>query len=147
MPCAGRVEAAAWQLTRAGRCELRSEVHWFHPRRCRNGLDEFQHADRRAGADVILSTRKLSGSGCGEVGCRNVADKNEVASLPAVTENRRPPSRQHAITEDRDHTSVPARILPGTIDIAVPQCHHVQAPHTTKPVGVTLGGKLAKSVR
>jgi hypothetical protein len=98
-------------------------------RRC-HGLGKFQHADLGARSDVVLAVRQLPRSGCGEVGRRNVSDKDKVAGLTPVAVDNRPTPGEHPITEDRDHAGITAGILPGAIDVALPQRHHVQPAHS-----------------
>src|SRR6202011_6334953 len=85
------------------------------------------------------------GHGC-EIGTHDVVDVDVVASLQAVTIDRRGLIAQQALSEDGDHAGFPVWVLTGTVDIGVAKGDELQPAHAPVQVAVGLTAELGRAV-
>ncbi len=82
-----------------------------------------------------------------DIGFHHVVDEHEVSALQAVPvhDGGSPFERRH--TEARNDSGFTGEFLSWSIDIAVPQCHHIDASGIAEPSAVTLANPFRKPIR
>ncbi len=86
-----------------GARRLVADIRPLHPASGGNRVRQLQHRGRAARADIRHRGRRRRGRQRGAERGDNVGHVDEVAGLPAVTEDRHRVAAHQPVHEDRDH--------------------------------------------